>query len=72
VHLFHTELHILATGETRVRRVVHADGLTFALRDLRKELYPPCTMTSNNTEWEKGWFYLRNDGADLPPTLARC
>jgi hypothetical protein len=24
-------------------------------------------MTSNNTEWEQGWFYLRNDGADLPP-----
>jgi hypothetical protein len=33
---------------------------------LRKELYPPCTMTSNNTEWERGWFYLRNDGAGLP------
>jgi hypothetical protein len=29
-------------------------------------------MTSNNTEWERGWFYLRNDGADLPPTSARC
>jgi hypothetical protein len=24
-------------------------------------------MTSNNTYWEKGWFYLRNDGAGLPP-----
>jgi hypothetical protein len=23
-------------------------------------------MTSNNTEWERGWFYLRNDGAGLP------
>jgi hypothetical protein len=23
-------------------------------------------MTSNNAEWERGWFYLRNDGADLP------
>jgi hypothetical protein len=23
-------------------------------------------MTSNNTEWEQGWFYLRNDGAGLP------
>jgi hypothetical protein len=43
-----------------------AGCLTFAVRDLRKELYPPCTMTSNNTEWERGWFYLRNDGAGLP------
>jgi hypothetical protein len=24
-------------------------------------------MTSNNAEWERGWFYLRNDGVSLPP-----
>jgi hypothetical protein len=24
-------------------------------------------MTSNNADWEKGWFYLRNDDAGLPP-----
>jgi hypothetical protein len=29
-------------------------------------------MTSNNAEWERGWFYLRNDSAGLPPTPARC
>jgi hypothetical protein len=23
-------------------------------------------MTSNNTEWEQGWFYLRNDEPGLP------
>jgi hypothetical protein len=46
-----------------VRRAVRAGGLTFAVRDSRKELYPLCTMTSNNVEWERGWFYLRNDGA---------
>jgi hypothetical protein len=23
-------------------------------------------MTSNNADWEKGWFYLHNDGAGLP------
>jgi hypothetical protein len=22
---------------------------------------------SNNADWEKWWFYLRNDGASLPP-----
>jgi hypothetical protein len=37
------------------------------LRNTRRELYIPCTMTSNNAEWERGWFYLRNDGAGLPP-----
>jgi hypothetical protein len=72
VHLFCVELHNLATGETRVRRAVCAGSLTFRLRDSRKELYPPCMMMSNNTDWEKGWFYLRNDGAGFPPTPARC
>jgi hypothetical protein len=24
-------------------------------------------MTSNNTDWERRWFYLRNDEAGLPP-----
>jgi hypothetical protein len=72
VHLFHAELHILTTSETRVRWAVRAGGLTFVLRDSRKELYPLCTMTSNNTEWERGWFYLRNHDTGLPPTPARC
>jgi hypothetical protein len=67
VHLFRAELHTLATGEARTRRVVRAGSLTLTLRDTRKELYPPCTMTSNNADWEKGWFYLRNDGAGLLP-----
>jgi hypothetical protein len=72
VHLFRTELHTLTTGEMWVRQAVHAGDLTFALRDSLKELYPSCMMTSNNVDWDKGWFYLRNDGASLPPTPARC
>jgi hypothetical protein len=28
-------------------------------------------MTSNNAEWERGWFYLPNDGTNLPPIPAR-
>jgi hypothetical protein len=72
VHLFRAELHTLATGEARVRRAVRAGGLTFALQETHRELYPPCTMMSNNADWEKGWFYLRNDGAGLPPTPAKC
>jgi hypothetical protein len=66
VHLFCAELHTVATTETRVRRVVRAGGLMFSVRGLRKECYIPCTMTSNNAEWEKGWFYLHNEGAGLP------
>jgi hypothetical protein len=66
VHLFRAELHTLTTPEPKTRRVVRAGGLTIGLRNTRKELYIPCTMTSNNSEWEWGWFYLRNDGAGLP------
>jgi hypothetical protein len=57
---------MLATAKTRVRRAVCAGGLSISLRDSRKEFYIPCTMTTNNTEWERGWFYLRNDGPGLP------
>jgi hypothetical protein len=67
VHLFRAELHTLATPEPKTRCVVRAGGMTIALRNTRRELYAPCTMTFNNAEWERGWFYLRNDGAGLPP-----
>jgi hypothetical protein len=66
VHLFRVELHTLAMPEARVRQAVRSSGLSISLWDSRKEFYISCTMTSNNTEWERGWFYLRNDGAGLP------
>jgi hypothetical protein len=66
VHLFLAELHTLSTPEPRVRRAVHAGGMSISLRESRRELYIPCTMTSNNAEWEQGWFYLRNDEPGLP------
>jgi hypothetical protein len=67
VHLFRTELHTLATPEPKTRRAVRAGGVTIALRETRREFYIPCTMTSNNGEWERGWFYLGNDEPGLPP-----
>jgi hypothetical protein len=45
---------------------VRVGGMTIGLRNKCRELYIPCTMTSNNSEWERGWFYLRNDSAGLP------
>jgi hypothetical protein len=72
VHLFRVELHTLMTPELKIRRAVRVGSMTIALRNMRRELYIPCTMTSNNAESERGWFYLRNDGAGLPPTPARC
>jgi hypothetical protein len=72
VHLFRVELHTLSTPEARVRRAVCDSGLSISLQDSRKEFYIPCTMTSNSAEWERGWFYLHNSIAGLPPTPARC
>jgi hypothetical protein len=71
VHPFRAELHTLTTPELWVRHAVRAGGMTISLRESRKEFYIPCTMTSNNAEWERGWFYLRNDKPGLPPTPAR-
>jgi hypothetical protein len=67
VHLFRAELHTVTTPEPKTHRVVRTGGVTITLRETRRELYIPCTMTSNNTEWERGWFYLRNDERGLPP-----
>jgi hypothetical protein len=52
VHLFRAELHTLTTPEPKVRRTVRAGGVSISLREMRRELYIPCTMTSNNAEWE--------------------
>jgi hypothetical protein len=71
VHLFRAKLHTLSTSEPWVRRVVRTGGVTISLRKSRREFYIPCTMTSNNAEWERGWFYLRNHEPGLPPTPAR-
>jgi hypothetical protein len=66
VHLFRAELHTLPTSEPRTRHAARAGGLVLAVRSLRREDYIPCTMTSNNTDWERGWFYLRNADPGLP------
>jgi hypothetical protein len=67
VHLFRAELHTLVTPEPWVRHAVRAGGVSISLRETRRELYIPCTMTSNNTEWEWGWFYLRKNEPGLRP-----
>jgi hypothetical protein len=67
VHLFRAELYTLPTTETRTHRAVRAGGMSLAVRDQRKDDYIPCTMTTNNADWERGWFYLRNTEPGLPP-----
>jgi hypothetical protein len=67
VHLFRAELFTQPTTEQRTRRAVRAGGMSLALRAQYKDDYIPCTMTTNNTGWEQGWFYLCNAEPGLPP-----
>jgi hypothetical protein len=72
VHLFLAELFTLPTTEPRTLRAVRAGGMSLAVRSQRKDDYIPSMMMTNNAGWERGWFYLRNDEPDLPPTPAWC
>jgi hypothetical protein len=63
---------MLPTTKTRTRRAVHAGGMSLAVRSQRKDDYIPSTMTTNNADWERGWFYLCNAEPGLPPTPAWC
>jgi hypothetical protein len=50
---------------------MRAGGMSLALRGKFKDVYIPCTMTTNNAGWERGWFYLRNAEPGLPPYTGR-
>jgi hypothetical protein len=52
-HLFRAELHTLPTSELRTRRAARAGGLSLPVRGSRYEEYIPCTMTTNNADWER-------------------
>jgi hypothetical protein len=67
IHLFWVELFTQPTSEQMTRRAVRADGMSLALRMQHRDDYIPCTMTTNNAGWERGWFYLRNAEPGLPP-----
>jgi hypothetical protein len=40
--------------------------MSLAVRSQRKDDYIASTMTTNNADWERGWFYLRNAEPGLP------
>jgi hypothetical protein len=67
IHLFRAELFTQPMTEPKTRRAVRAGGMSLALRTQYKDDYIPCTMTTNNAGWERGWFYLRNTEPGLPP-----
>jgi hypothetical protein len=70
VHLFRGELFTLSTSEQRTRRAVRAGGLSLTLRGQRKDDYIPCTMTTNNVGWQRGWSTSATTNPASPLTLA--
>jgi hypothetical protein len=67
IHLFRAVLYTQPTAEQRTHRAVRAGGMSLALLAQYKDDYIPCTMTTNNAGWERGWIYLRNAEPGLPP-----
>jgi len=65
IHLFRDELFI-ENVRGQPKRFASADGLMLHLRPIRRNLYIPNRMTTNNAGWTRGWFYLRNFGNLLP------
>jgi hypothetical protein len=66
LHLFWAEHFAKKAGERGVRRAVHAGSCTLQVRSGRGDQYIPAQLISSNSGWHDGWFYLRNDGDQLP------
>jgi hypothetical protein len=67
IHLFRAELHTLPTSEPRTRRATRAGGMSLTVRTQRMDEYIPSRMTTNNADWERGWFLPPQRRARPPP-----
>jgi hypothetical protein len=66
LHLFRAEHFTKKVGERGVRHAVHAESCTLQVRSGRGDQYIPAQLISSNSGWHDGWFYLCNDGDQLP------
>jgi hypothetical protein len=65
LHLFRAEFFAKA-GERGARCAVHAGSYVLQARFGRGDRYIPAQLISSNSGWHDGWFYLHNDGDQLP------
>jgi hypothetical protein len=70
LHLFRGDLFTAGKGRGK-RWPIHVGRLMFALWSRGFGVYPPCNMTTNISEWDKAWLYLRNEGVSLPPYIGK-
>jgi hypothetical protein len=66
LHLFKTKHFTKKAGERAVRRTVHVGSCTLQVQAGRGDQYIPAQLISSNSGWHDGWFYLCNDGDQLP------
>jgi hypothetical protein len=66
LHLFKAEHFAKKAGERGVRRAVHVGSYTLQVRSGRGDQYIPTQLISLNSGWHDDWFYLHNDGDQLP------
>jgi hypothetical protein len=66
LHLFKAEHFTKKAGEQGVRRVVHVGSCTLQVRSGHGDQYILAQLISSNSGWHDDWFYLRNDGDQLP------
>jgi hypothetical protein len=53
-------------------RVATINCANFRTKQGRGDDYIPVTLTSSNSGWHKGWFYLRNDPKFALPSYTGC
>jgi hypothetical protein len=66
LHLFRAEHFAKKAGERGVRHAVHAWSCTLQVRAGRGDQFILAQLILSNNGWHDGWFYLRNDGDQLP------
>jgi hypothetical protein len=71
LHLFKAEHYAKKVGERGVRHAVHARSCTLQVWSGRGDQYIPAQLISSNSGWHNGWFYLCNDGDQLPKFSSR-
>jgi hypothetical protein len=66
LHLFRAELFAKKAGERGARRAVHVGSCVLQVRSGRGDQHILAQLISSNSGWHDGWFYLHNDGDQLP------
>jgi hypothetical protein len=66
LHLFRAELFAKKAGEQGAWRAMHMGSCVLQVRSGRGDQYISAQLISSNSGWHDGWFYLHNDGDQLP------